>query len=64
MGQWIELRKEKRPKTEKVEINPDLTFKRNLNGLQDGGVYNLNGGLHNTMGVPQVPQRNRGDTLS
>lgn len=46
MGQWIELRKERRPEIDQLaqrNINPNLTFKRTLEGLQPGGVYGLNG---------------------
>lgn len=51
MGQWIEFRKERRPDFEQFPtgtINADLTFKRNLHGLQSAGVYGVNG-LHNTI---------------
>lgn len=63
MGQWIEFRKERRVDREKTangNIDYNLTFKRTLHGLQDGGVYGLNG-LHNTI---NNAGHNRGDSIS
>jgi hypothetical protein len=41
-GQWIELTKKKTLNKSKTMVNPTLgqaTFKRNLPGLQEGGLY-------------------------
>lgn len=48
MGQWIEFRKEARRQVDlnaigTASIDKNLTFKRNLHGLQNGGLYDLNG---------------------
>jgi hypothetical protein len=63
MGQWIEFQKERRrdPDQDNQNIDHNLTFKRTLHGLQNGGVYGPNG-LHNTMGPAAA--NNRGDTIS
>ena len=55
MGQWIEFRKERRPKMDQFAnktIDPSMTYKRALEGLQNGGVYGGPMGMHNTMAPP------------
>lgn len=42
MAQWIEFNKEKKSDLPSIKNNStmqDATLKRNLNGLQDGGIY-------------------------
>jgi hypothetical protein len=66
MGNWIELVKERQVTTSTMqhtrvgEIAGDATFKRSLQGLQNGGIYMSRGsmknaGLTNTLG----PARSR-----
>ena len=63
MGNWIEIIKEKKAFSSKTmprmnNFPGDATFKRNLQGLQDGGIYmnsrtmlkQANGGLGATLG--------------
>lgn len=62
MGQWIEFHKESRRRedqSDSANIDHNLTFKRTLHGLQNGGVYGPNG-LHNTIGVTGA----RSDSIS